>query len=117
MIGAFYTLTVVHYDKLSKGYDTFKLEQCTWVHTKEAILTSDGYFKKSDSIVARIPISDDSKSIKKGDLVLLGDIELPGEFRSFAELKKRFPDHMTVTNIKINEVGSPVVNHVKIEGE
>lgn len=117
MIGGDKVLTVVKWDKKTGRFSSFALSGCTWVNKKDSSLASDGHVKKSDHTTARLPISKESRSIQKGDLVILGIAEIPDEAKSFGELKTIFPNHMTVNEIQISDIGSRFVNHVRIAGD
>lgn len=117
MIGATHIVTVIQWDKDLKQFKTFTVSPCTWIRSRKAVLSTNGYFKRMDTVISRMPITKESKTIQKGDLIVLGDVKLGNGTRSFGDIKNEFPDHLTVTGINVSDIGSAVVNHIKIEGE
>lgn len=87
-----------------------KFHRVNW-HAKQAVSVGDKGLNSADTLVVRIPTSDEIE-VSPGDIVVRGLID--DRITSPAQLS--LYDRFTVTAIRDNRRGSPCMHHWRIEG-
>lgn len=121
MLDADKTLTHVSfkYDQETRSekmvFETLK--NCSWFVNKKKTYSNCAWMK-SDEFKIRVQVYGytDIPKIKKGDILILGEIKQSG-IKSVADLREKYHDSCEVTDFTYNLNSLPYSQHIRITGE